>query len=122
MNAGRIRHHLFNNLENPKTTLLIVGYCAPNTAGGILRAGAEELKLFGEIKKVRAKIELMHSFSAHADRKEIVDFLKPIKKGIKEMYLVHGEYDVQKKFKKYLGTKGYSNVKIPDLGQEIEIK
>lgn len=122
MNAGRIRHHLFNNLENPKATVLIVGYCAPNTAGGVLRSGADELKLFGEWKKVRAQIKLMHSFSAHADRKEIVDFLKPIKKGIKEMYLVHGEFDVQKKFKKYLGTKGFSNVKIPDLGQEIELK
>ncbi len=121
MNAGRIRHHLFNNLENPKATVLIVGYCAPNTAGGIIRSGAEEIKLFGEWKKIKAQIKTMHSFSAHADRKEIVDFLNPIKKGIKEMYLVHGEYDVQKKFKKYLGTKGFSNVKIPDLGQEIEI-
>ncbi len=122
MNAGRIRHHLFNNLEDPKTTLLIVGYCAPNTAGGILKAGAESIKLFGEWKQVRAQIKTMHSFSAHADRKEIVDFLKPVKKGIKQMFLVHGEYDTQKKFKSYLSKKGFKNVNIPEEGEEITLK
>jgi metallo-beta-lactamase family protein len=121
MNAGRIRHHLFNNLEDPKTTIMIVGYCSPDSAGGILRAGAETLKLFGEWKNVNAKIEIMHSFSAHADRKEIVQFLNPIKKGLKSIYLVHGEYDTQKKFRKYLGKNGFKNVNIPELGQEIEL-
>ena len=121
MNAGRIRHHLFNNLENPKTTLLIVGYCSPDSAGGILRAGAETIKLYGEWKDVNARVELMHSFSAHADRKEILNFIKPIKKGLKQIFLVHGEYNTQKEFRKYLGQNGFKNVYIPDLGEEIEL-
>ncbi len=122
MNAGRIRHHMFNNLANPNTTLLIVGYCSPDTAGGIIKAGAESIKLFGEQITINARIELMHSFSAHADRKEIVKFLKPIKKQVKATFLVHGEYDTQKKFKKYLSKNGFSNVNIPELGEEIELK
>jgi len=51
-----------------------------------------------------------------------VDFLKPVKKDLKSIFLVHGEYDTQKKFKKYLTQKGFKNVNIPDLGEEIELK
>lgn len=121
MNAGRIRHHMFNGLENPKNTFLIVGYCAPDTAGGILRAGATELKLFGEIKKVNAEIEIMESFSAHADRKEIVDFISNQKSSLKKMFLVHGEHSTQLKFKDYLFDNEFTDVEVPGPGQEFEI-
>ncbi len=120
MNAGRIRHHLYNNIENPKSTFLIVGYCSPDTAGGMLKAGIKELKIFGETKKVKATIKTMDSFSAHADRKEMVDFLDNQKK-LKKIYLVHGEYDVQKAFKKYLTKEGIKEVVIPDLGEEYDV-
>jgi len=121
MNAGRIRHHMFNGLENPKNTFLIVGYCAPDTAGGILRAGATELKLFGEIKKVNAQIEIMESFSAHADRKEIVDFISNQKSSLKKMFLVHGEHKTQLKFKDYLFKNGFEDVEVPGPGQEFDL-
>lgn len=121
MNAGRIRHHMFNGLEDPKNTFLIVGYCAPDTAGGILRAGATELKLFGEIKKVNATIEIMESFSAHADRKEILEFISNQKKSLKKMFLVHGEHPTQRKFKEYLSENGFPDVEIPGPGQEFDL-
>lgn len=121
MNAGRVKHHLFNNIDNAKNTLLIVGYCAPNTPGGILRQGVEELKLFGEVKPVNMQIEIMDSFSAHADRGEMVDFVHNQRGHLKKMFLVHGEIDRQTDFRTYLFERGFKKVEIPKLGDEFEI-
>ncbi len=120
MNAGRIRHHLYNNIENPKNTFLIVGYCSPDTAGGMLKDGIKELTIFGEVKKVNAEIKTMDSFSAHADRKEMLDFLKNQKK-VKTIFLVHGEIAPQTDFKMYLGEAGFKNVVIPELGDHYDV-
>ena len=122
MNAGRVKHHLFNNIDDPKCTLLIVGYCAPHTPGGMLRAGVEVLKLFGEWKEVKCNIEIMDSFSAHADRGEIHDFLGNQKKSIKKLFLVHGELDRQSQFKSYLMERGFEDIDIPAQGDEFEIQ
>jgi metallo-beta-lactamase family protein len=121
MNAGRVRHHLFNNIDQSKNTFLIVGYCSPDTAGGMLRAGIESLKIFGEWKMVRANIEVMDSFSAHADKKELLDFIENQKKGLKKLFLVHGDYDTQQKFVPYLNENGFNDIEIPNHGEEFEI-
>lgn len=121
MNAGRIQHHMFNNIEDPKNTFLIVGYCTPDTPGGMLRNGVEALKLFGEWKIVKADIKIMDSFSAHGDRKEMYNFIKNQKKSVKKLFLVHGEYDTQIKFKSYLEDKGFSNIVIPDIDDKVKI-
>ena len=120
MNAGRVRHHLFNNIDQEKNTLLIVGYCSPDTPGGMLRAGIEEIKLFGEIKPVKMQIEIMDSFSAHADRTEMLEFIAHQKK-MKNLFLVHGDLKTQEAFKVLLNENGYNQVQIPKLGQEFEI-
>ncbi len=120
MNAGRVRHHLANSIEDEKNTLLIVGYCSPDTAGGMLRAGIESIKLFGEWKMVNAEIEIMDSFSAHADRGEIVDFIKNQKK-LKKLFLVHGEIERQTSFKTYLFDNGFKKVEIPSLGETVDL-
>lgn len=122
MNAGRIRHHLYNNMENPKNTFLIVGYCSPDTAGGMLKNGAKELKIFNEVKKVKAQVKTMDSFSAHADRKEMATFLKNQKKKCKKIYLVHGEYQPQLSFKSYLEDAGFKEVIIPELGDTFDLE
>ena len=121
MNAGRVRHHLANSIDHPKNTILIVGYCSPDTAGGMLRNGIEKLKLFGEWKIVKADIKIMDSFSAHADRNEILDFVHNQKAGLKRLFLVHGEIDRQTKFKELLGENGFNAVEIPKLGNEFEL-
>ncbi|MFK8101711.1 MAG: MBL fold metallo-hydrolase RNA specificity domain-containing protein [Saprospiraceae bacterium] len=121
MTAGRVRHHLFNSIDQEKNTLLIVGYCAPNTTGGILRSGVEKIKLFGEWKPVKAEIEIMDSFSAHADRQEILAFIANQKKSLKKLFLVHGEKDTQEKFKTLLNKNKYKSVEIPRLGQEFDL-
>ena len=121
MNAGRVRHHLFNSIDQEKNTILIVGYCSPDTPGGMLRNGIESIKLFGEWKMVNADIKIMDSFSAHADRGEIVDFLENQKESVKQIFLVHGEEESQKEFVPYLAEAGFKNVEIPALGEEYEI-
>lgn len=121
MNAGRVRHHLYNNIDNPKNTFLIVGYCSPDTAGGMLRRGIDELKIFGDWKPVNANIEIMDSFSAHADREEIRQLIEGHKGRMKKLFLVHGEYDTQVAFKSYLTKNGFGNIEIPEKGQEYRI-
>lgn len=118
MNAGRIRHHLLHNIENHRNTFLIVGYCAPNTPGGQLRAGAKHMHVMGQYKQVLAEVEVMDSFSAHGDRVEMLDFLKNQKDSCRKLWLVHGTIDRQEKWRDYLLANGFKNVGIPKLGEE----
>ncbi len=122
MNAGRVRHHLFNNIDQPRNTLLIVGYCSPDTPGGMLRDGIEKIKLFGEWKWVNANIEVMDSFSAHADQGEILDFITNQRKSVKKLFLVHGELDGQQALRSFLKENQFAqDIEIPKLGQEFEL-
>ncbi len=121
MTAGRIRHHMFNNLENERNTFLLLGFCAPGTAGDLLLNGVKELKLFGEIKKVKANIEYLAGFSAHADKEEMIAFIGNQKK-TKKIFIVHGNYNAQKEFKVSLEESGFPSVIIPELNSVHEIK
>jgi len=120
MNAGRVVRHLYHLLGNSKNTVLAVGYCAPYTLGGALVGGKKEVFIHGKKIKVRAKIQRMLSFSAHADQNELLDFLQN-QTDLKQLYLVHGEYHVQRKFREYLFQRGFDNIEIPALGQEFNI-
>ncbi len=117
MTAGRVRHHLYHNIEDPKSTFLMVGYASPDTAAGILKAGATEIKVKGDLLTVRAKIASMDSFSAHGDRNEMIDNIANQKKSAKRLFLVHGEYETQQAFLEYLGQAGFRNIEIPAEGQ-----
>ena len=119
-NAGRIKHHLFNHLPNSANTALIVGYCAPGTPGARLRNREETVKLFGEEVPVRAQVEVMDSFSAHADRSELERFLSN-QKGAKKLFLVHGDLDAQTTFRDQLQARGHRDIEIPVLRQEYEL-
>ncbi|MCO6492580.1 MAG: MBL fold metallo-hydrolase [Phaeodactylibacter sp.] len=121
MNAGRVKHHLFHNIDNDRNTFLIVGYCAPGTPGGALRDGAKQLRIFGEEKAVRAEVEVMDSFSAHADRHELAAFLENQKKGLRRLFLVHGTLDRQEAFRNLLLEKGFADIEIPELGAEYRL-
>ena len=121
-NAGRVKHHLYNNISRAENTVLIVGYCAPQTPGGKLRDGARELSLFGEKKPVNCDVEVMDSFSAHGDRNEMADFIANQRKSTREVFLVHGEIDSQQAFRNFLEEKGFGNISIPTLGQSFTLK
>lgn len=120
-NAGRVKHHIYNNIDDPKNTILIVGYCAPGTPGGALRDGVEFLRLFGEEKPVRCDVEVMDSFSAHADRTEIADFVANQRNSAKKLFLVHGEIERQESLRTLLEDQGFKKVEIPVLGQVFNI-
>ncbi len=121
MDAGRIRHHIFNSIENPTTTLLVVGYASPHTLGGKLINKAKTVTIFGETKEVNAKIVVMPSMSAHGDQDEMLDFLSLQKStNLKKIFLVHGELDRQLEFKNALENKGFG-IEIPTLGAEFEL-
>ncbi|MDX1941931.1 MAG: MBL fold metallo-hydrolase [Saprospiraceae bacterium] len=121
-NAGRIQHHLFNSIEHSRNTVLIVGYCSPETPGGMLREGAKALKFFGQWKPVNADVEIMDSFSAHADRWELVHFLENQKNSVKKIFLVHGILEPQESFRGMLLQQGFKDVVIPRLGEEITLE
>jgi metallo-beta-lactamase family protein len=87
----------------------------------MLKKGIDKLKLYGEWKQVRANIEVMDSFSAHADRKEMLGFIANQKDSVKKIFLVHGEIDRQSKFKDYLIQNGFPNIEIPKLGEEFAL-
>lgn len=122
MNAGRVKHHLFNSMDNPNNTILIVGYCTPETPGGQLLAGAKTLNIFDTEKEVRADVVVMSSFSGHGDQNEMYDFIENQKGRVKEIFLVHGELSVQEEFKIFLEGKGFPSVRVPELGSVFEIK
>ena len=122
MNAGRVKHHLANNIENKRNTILIVGYCSPETPGGKLRDGVETLRLFGEMKMVKAEIIVMDSFSAHADRGELLSFIHNQRGHVKKIFLVHGTLDRQEKFRELLNENGFRDVENPALSDEVELK
>lgn len=122
INAGRIKHHVFNNIERPENTILIVGYCAENTPGGQLRAGAKTIRMFGEYKQVNASVEIMSSFSAHGDYREMIDFLRTQdKKRLRRIELVHGDKEALLGFRDHLQEAGYHDIDIPRLGDKIEL-
>ncbi len=120
-NAGRVKHHLANNLANPKNTVLIVGYCSPNTPGGMLRNGIEVIKLFGEMIPVKANVEIMDSFSAHGDQQEMFNFIKNQLPTVEKTFLVHGDERVLPEWNNFLSDKGFKNITVPSLGQEIDL-
>lgn len=120
--TGRILHHLRNSIEDSRNTVLIVGYNAPHTLGRRLVERVKKIKIFGEEHKLRADVVVMNSFSAHADRKEILDFFDSFdRKKLDRTYLVHGDYDQQLKLKSGIETAGFSSIKIPDRGDVFEL-
>ena len=122
MEAGRVKHHLANNITDPRNTILVVGYCAPTTLGARIVRGDKEVSIHGMVYKVKAEVKKIESFSGHGDYKEMINFLSCQDKGaISKMFIVHGEYETQKKYVASLTEAGFKNIEIPAKGQEFEI-
>ena len=122
MEAGRIKHHLANNISNPRNTILVVGYCSPSTLGARLLRGDSEVSIFGQVHPVRAKIERIEAFSGHGDYKEMIDYLNcQDKDKIKKIFLVHGDYESANAYKEHMLESGFKRIEIPVLGQQVEL-
>jgi metallo-beta-lactamase family protein len=107
--SGRILHHLKHSIEEPRNTVLIVGFMAQNTLGRRILEREPEVKIFGDMYTLRAHVEVLNTFSAHADYKDILSYIGRLeRKRLKEIFLVHGEPDAQKNLKRLLDEEGYS--------------
>jgi metallo-beta-lactamase family protein len=122
-NAGRVKHHLFHQIDKPENTVLIVGYCAEGTLGQQLVQKPDSVTIFHQEKKVRAQIEVMSSMSAHADEPEMLRFLSNQSKSkLKKIFLVHGEPKRQEAFKTTLLKEQFQQIEIPALGAIFELE
>lgn len=118
--AGRVKHHISNNIENSRNTILMVGYCEPSSLGGRLMAGQKEVGIFGIQHEVNAEIGSIRSLSAHGDYEDLSQFISTQDpRQVSKIFLVHGEYPVQQDFKQRLVRKGFWDVEIPEKGQEF---
>ncbi|MFN8277153.1 MAG: MBL fold metallo-hydrolase [Chitinophagales bacterium] len=120
--AGRVKHHIKNNIEDGRNTILMVGYCEPNSLGGKLMRGYRDVTIFGERFQVAAHIEMMRTLSAHGDYDDLCQFLSMQDPAVvKQLFLVHGEYEVQHSFRMRLERKGFNPVFIPERHQEFSL-
>ena len=118
--AGRVKHHISNNIENSRNTILFTGYCEPNSLGGRLKLHPKEVGIFGVPHEVNAEIAEIRSMSAHGDYNDLSQWLAcQDPRQVKKLFLVHGEYDVQLDFKQRLIKKGFVDVEIPERHYEI---
>ncbi|MBI3962768.1 MAG: MBL fold metallo-hydrolase, partial [Deinococcus sp.] len=118
--AGRILHHLRYNIEDPRTMVLFVGFQAPNTLGRRLVEGVKQVRILGDQFTVRASIERLDGFSAHADRNEILDFMARSAPEPTTIFLVHGEPDQIHPLAEELRRRGHT-VYTPASGESHQL-
>ncbi len=116
--GGRIKHHLVNNITRKKNTILFVGYQARGTLGRQILERPETARILGKVLPVRARIEKINGFSAHADRDELLRWVSGFKKAPGKIFVVHGEKESSTHFASVLGSKFDSEVIVPEYLQE----
>jgi metallo-beta-lactamase family protein len=120
--AGRIKHHIANNIQDARNTILLVGYATPDSLAGRLRDGINPVRIFGEDYHVEARIAHMPYFSAHADYEEMLAYLSCQRTSqVKGIFLVHGDLPALSAWKSRLINKGYKKVHIAEDKQTVEI-
>jgi metallo-beta-lactamase family protein len=119
--GGRILHHLRNNLDKDTTTILLVGYQARGTLGRRLQEGARKVRVFGIEHGVWARVETLHTFSAHADRSDLLWFVKSLSPRPRTIFLVHGDPSDRTALKEALRAEGIDRVECPEYGDEHEL-
>jgi metallo-beta-lactamase family protein len=121
--AGRILHHLKNNIEDPRTTVLFVGYQAENTLGRKLLEGQDPVPIFGEEYHVKAQVKRAEGYSAHADRSELLNWAArtQARGQLKRVFVVHGEEESAFALAEGLKEQGVAQVDVPERGQVFEL-
>jgi len=122
--AGRIKHHLRNNISDPKSTVLFVGYQAPGTLGHIIKSGKSEVRIHGNNHAVRADIRGIGNYSAHGDHTELMDWVAERLPAHGAIFLTHGEDKGRSAMQKALAEKGLTGEKVqaPQLDDEFELR
>ena len=118
--AGRILHHLVHGVDDPRNTILVVGFMAANTLGRALADKRPEVRIFGQRHPVRARVKILNAFSAHADYREIGDYVKGLDADrLKAVFLVHGEPSAQSNLRSHLLSLGVPKVEILKGGEPV---
>jgi len=120
--AGRVLHHLANSVEDPRNTVLIVGFQAGNTLGRRLEEGAKRVRILGEEYKVAAEVVALHAYSAHADRLDLLRFYENMRERPGRIFLVHGEERQSEALAAALREKGAAAVEVPALGDRFRLE
>jgi metallo-beta-lactamase family protein len=119
---GRILHHLRNNIEDPRSTVMIVGYQAEHTLGKRIVERREEVKIFGQPHRLKAEVAVLNYFSAHADEPGLLGFLGAQDRDrLQTVFLVHGDLERQEKLKEAMGEDGFGDVAIPARGDAVTL-
>jgi len=120
--AGRVKHHIAATLDDPKNTILMTGYCEPRSLGGKLKTHPHDIRIFGKHHDVKADIMEIASLSAHGDYDDLLQWLScQDASHVKKLFLVHGDYEVQLKFRERLQRKGFADVEIPQQHETIDL-
>jgi metallo-beta-lactamase family protein len=121
--GGRVKHHLVNNIARPESAVLFVGYQAVGTLGRTIVDSApnDEVRILGEHFPVRANIVQVHGFSAHADKVEILTWLRHLKKPPRKVFVVHGEKESAHSFKDYLTKETGWDIMVPKYQDIVKV-
>jgi metallo-beta-lactamase family protein len=119
--GGRILHHLKNNIEDARNTVLITGFMAENTLGRKIVDKLSEVPIFGEPLRLRAEVAKLNELSGHADQRELVNWVRPMAKGLKKIFLVHGEPAQSAALAKVIGAELGIETVIPERGDKVEL-
>ncbi len=119
--GGRIKHHLAVNIDRPESTVLFVGYQAHGTLGREMVDGAKTVRLFGAMRKVRARVSRINGFSGHADRAELVKWLSSMTSPPRRVFLNHGELSSMESFRDYLTENAGFTAVIPEYRESFEL-
>ena len=120
--GGRILHHLRNNIGNKNNLVLFVGYAAAHTLARKLMDGEKKVRIFGEEHEVKSRIKKIDDFSAHADQKELINYLRFQSSDVlKHIFLVHGEEQQALTLKEKIELLNFPQVHFPEPGSSYEI-
>ena len=120
--SGRILHHLRNNIEDPRNTVLITGFQAQDTLGRKLIEKWPEVRIFGEPMRVRAEISSLDELSAHADQGELMHWIEPLAPSLRRVFLVHGEPQQSEALANLIKAEYGLEVILPAPGQSFDIQ
>jgi metallo-beta-lactamase family protein len=119
--AGRVKHHLKHNISNPRSTVLFVGYQARGTLGRTIRSGTSPVRIFGDRYPVRAEVESIEGFSAHADLDELLGWFRELRGLPRRTFVVHGEESAALNLATTLTRQFGAKTEVPRLGQSFEL-
>jgi len=117
--GGRIKHHLVANIERKESTLMFIGYQAVDTLGRIIIDGKKSVRIMGQQYRVKANVEQIYGFSAHADRDELMNWMTELKSAPKKVFVIHGEQESALSFGKHIKQKTGWDVMVPEYRDEV---